>query len=215
MTVRVSVTSSNPPVRTDFSATELQAMANQTPNPQHHRVLGFYKDTLGYRLAVSSRSELENSCPAISVHVQLVEAERIIEIARDLKTTPCIFQVALSHYQQHAEAAYAALNGLAVSLPATLHAEVEHELPTYPGGGDALRRGIEARLNKVLDAEIAAYTGEFQAMQNGVDTPAEVSKLDNGCGNASPARVPGERSRDILRRDWSPVPASFRYQQPS
>lgn len=184
LAIRVSVSSSSPPVRTDFSAAELQAMANQTPGPQHHRPLGFYKDTLGYRLAVDSRPKPGSSCSAVAVHVQLVEAERIIEIARDLQTTPCLFEAALSHYRRHAEAAYAALNGFALGLPAILRSEVEQELPTHPESGDTLRPRIKARLDKVLDAEIAAYTDDFRAMQNSVDTPAEIHKLDHGCSNA-------------------------------
>jgi hypothetical protein len=183
LAIRVSVLSSSPSVRTDFSAAELQAMASKIPGPRRHRPLGFYKDTLGYRLALDSSSEPGSSCPAVAVEVQLVQGERMIEIARDLQTTPCLFDAALSHYRRHAEAASTALNRLAVSLPARLRAEVEHELPSYPEGGDILRRAIEVRLNGVLDAAIAAYTDDFRAMQNSVDTPAEIDKLENGCSN--------------------------------
>lgn len=119
----------------------------------------------------------------MAVHVQLVEGERVIEIARDLQTMPCLFDAALAHYRQHAAAAPAALKGLAVSLPARLRAEIEHELPTYPALVATAQRRIEARLNAVLDAEIATYTGEFRAMQDNVDTPAEVARLEGACGN--------------------------------
>lgn len=183
LTIRVSVLSSRPPVRTDFSAADLQAMASKATIQPRHRPLGFYKDTLGYRLAVSRRSEPRSACPAMAVHVQLVEGERVIEIARDLRTTPCLFAAALNHYRRHAAAASAALNSLAVSLPARLRAEIEHGLPTYPERGATLQQRIETRLNAVLDAEIATYTGEFRVMQNNVDTPAEIARLESGCGN--------------------------------
>jgi hypothetical protein len=161
----------------------LQAMASKIPGPRRHRPLGFYKDTLGYRLALDSSSEPGSSCPAVAVEVQLVQGERMIEISRDLQTTACLFDAALGHYRRHAAAASAALNRLAVSLPARLRAEIEHELPSYPEGEGILRRAIEVRLNGVLDAAIAAYTDDFRAMQNSVDTPAEIDKLENGCSN--------------------------------
>jgi hypothetical protein len=170
-------------VRTDFSAAELQAMASKTSGTQRHRPLGFYKDTLGYRVIVDTRSQPGNPCPAISVEAQLVEGERVIQIARDLQPTQCLFDAALSHYRHHAEAAYTGLKGLALRLPTILRAAIEQDLPKGLKDDEALWQEIETRSNAVLDAQIAAYTGSFQASQSTVDTSAEVRKLDGGCPN--------------------------------
>ena len=183
LTIRASVLSSIPHVRTDFSAADLQAMASKASHAQRHQPLGFYKDTLGYRVIVDTRREPGNPCPTILVDAQLVEGERVIQIARDLQPTQCLFDAVLSHYRHHAEAAYIALKGLALRLPAMLRAAVEHDAPRDSKDDAALRQEIEMRSNAVLDAEIAAYAGSFQTLQSKVDTSAEIRKLDGGCPN--------------------------------
>lgn len=176
LAIRVSVQTSPVPVRTDFSAAELQAMA---PGNHRHAPLGFYRNAVGYRLAVSVGEPPPGPCRGVMVIAQLVEVDREIQIASDLLNDPCRMRIAVRHYQRHAEAAEVALQTLAHGLPTTLRDTV---LQTARTDDDAsFQAHLETSLNGVVDTAVAGFSKHSPEIRDAVDSPPELQKLKHGC----------------------------------
>jgi hypothetical protein len=181
LALNVSVQSPDLSVCTDFAADKRRAMAPQVPGPQRHPPLGFYKDAVGYRVALDARAGPDSPCPSVGLDVRLVVVERTIEIARDLQATPCLFEAALRHYQRHAAVAASTLRKVAAALPDRLTAELSREVPTGAENAAAFRRRAETRVNAVLTDAIAELSRKVAVLQADVDDPAEVAILAGSC----------------------------------
>ena len=177
LAIRVAVRSPPVPVHTDFTTAELQAMA---PSAHRHAPLGFYRDTVGYRLKVSVRARPESSCLAVAVDAQLVEVQREIQVSSNLVVDPCLMRIVVSHYQRHAEAADEALQDVAGDLM-TKFRDIILQM-TRVNGDVPLQVRLEGKLNSVLDAAVARFSQSGPAIRNAVDSRSELQKLKHGCG---------------------------------
>lgn len=167
------------PVHTDFSAAELRAMA---PGNQRHDPLGFYRNAVGYRLAVNVRKAHGGRCPTAVVDAQIVETQRDIQIASDLLNDPCLMRIAVQHYRRHAEAADQALQDMAQDLLPKLR-DNALRIMRVKDGGVPLQARIKAELGSVLDAAVAAFTNSVPAIRDAVDAQSDFQKLITGCGS--------------------------------
>lgn len=174
VTVQMSMQSAALPVHTDFSAAELRAMA---PGNHRHDPLGFYRNAVGYRLAVNVR---EGECPTVVVDAQLVETQRDIQIASDLLKSPCLMRIAVQHYRRHAEAADQPLLDMAHDLPNALRDNALRILRTKDGSVP-FQAHIKVELGSVLDATVAAFTKSVPAIRDAVDAQSDFQKLITGC----------------------------------
>lgn len=179
LTAQMSMQPAALPVHTDFSAAELRAMA---PGNHRHDPLGFYRDTVGYRLAVNVRKARGGVCSALVVDAQIVEARREIQIASDLLDSPCLRRIAIQHYRRHAEAADQALQDMAHGLPTTLR-DNALRIMRVRDGSVPLKARIETELGSVLDAAVAAFSKSALAIRDAVDAQSEFQKLIKGCGS--------------------------------
>lgn len=163
----------------DFSAAELRAMA---PGNQRHDPLGFYRNAVGYRLAVNVRKARGSGCPAAVVDAQIVETQRDIQIASDLLNDSCLMRITVQHYHRHAEAADQALQNMSQDLLPTLRDDVLR-IMRVKDGGVPLQARIKAELGHVLDAAVAAFTKSVPAIRDAVDAQSDFQKLITGCGS--------------------------------
>ncbi len=177
LAVKVDVVSTALSVKTDFSAAELRAMS---PGPHRHPPIGYYRNDVGYRLAVNVSSAAMISCPVIRIAAQLVVTRQEIELARDLRSDTCRFELAEAHYFRHAAAAASMLDRTARDLRGALQHAVA-QLPPLSIDGPAARDQLDAALRPVILAALDRFTASTATVRDTVDTPAEVARLKNGC----------------------------------
>lgn len=174
-------------IQSNFSRDELQAMASELSQRPPHPVLGFYRGTVGYRIGLARGTvpSTASSCSLpIEVQLQLVVPERMIELAKELRSDPCLWRAALAHYQRHATAASQALHSFAPELAAALPQKIdggEQDLSTATG-----RVALEQRLGAFIDAALAVFSQSLATIGVEVDGSAEARALGAGCPRQQP-----------------------------
>ena len=151
------------------------------PGAHRHAPLGFYRNSVGYRLKVTVRPRPESSCLAVVVDAQLVEVQREIQVASNLVVDPCLLRIVVSHYRRHAEAADEALQDVAGNLMVKFR-EIVLQM-TRVSGDIPLQGRLEASLNSALDAAVAKFSKSGPAIRDAVDSRSELEKLKHGCGS--------------------------------
>ena len=179
LAIQVTVQSVPLSMRTDFDAAEIRAMA---PGQHNHAPLGFYRHDVGYRLAVSVSRPIGELCPEVTVDAELVEVQRDIEIARDLRENQCQMRAVVQHYRLHADASDAALRRAARELPAKLRWTMLQSLGTE-NNASTLKNDLRGKLGGVLDDAIAAFSRAAPAIRDAVDARSELQKRLSGCSN--------------------------------
>jgi hypothetical protein len=110
----------------------------------------------------------------------LVQAERQVEIGSDLLKDRCLFTAAVEHYRHHAAAEAAALDKFAADLPRRLQPEIGSYL-----GNRRLQLGAEDAFRlyvvKLLDQAVSDFSRSLARVQEDVDTPEEVVRLNAPC----------------------------------
>ncbi len=152
------------------------------PGNHRHDPLGFYRNAVGYRLAVNVRKAHGGGCPTAVVDAQIVETQRDIQIASDLLNDPCLMRIAVQHYRRHAEAADQALQNMSQDLLLTLR-DNALGIMRVKDGSAPLQARIKAELGSVLGAAVAAFSSSVPAIRDAVDAQSDFKKLITGCGS--------------------------------
>lgn len=170
--------------RQDLSLATLNALSAQAQHRSAHATLGFYAATVGFvapRVAMlpglSSTANRPASCPRFEVRTELTAVERHIAIASDLLRTPCLFRAAIAHYQHHADTASRALRRFAAGLPTALGPEVDRFIRSSHAPLRTPDDKLHAFITDLLTRSMAAFSESLPAVQDDVDSPAEVRSL--------------------------------------
>jgi hypothetical protein len=163
--VRVSVQAAEIAVRADYSLADLAHLAGAVSQHPRHQVLGFYANTVGFTLNVPALDTAD-----VTIDVQLIAQERVIELARDLDG--CLSEVALKHYRHHAALHAEALAQSGHALQSALRAIVVDQ-----ASSGALRDRVRAFVDQWLDG----FQTMAPSLQTAADSPAELDALRHAC----------------------------------
>lgn len=158
-------------VSANFTYAQISAVAQKSGQPLRHPPYGFYLGRIWYQFAIHDLPDSAKSCaPKFQVAADLALVERRIEIASDLPRSTCLSQMALDHYNRHAEADARAFKEFMAMMPGKVEAALA---AIAPAGRDDVEHDVQA----ALDAVLAKLDRAREAAQAVVDNPLEVNKL--------------------------------------
>lgn len=163
-------------VASNVHVSDLAAMAASHHAPLRHPAYGYYVGTFGYLLKVINLDHSTGACPhSVKVHVLVGLAGRHIEIAQELKQSPCLYERYLSHYRKHAASD--------VAVVAEYRARVERALcsiivPIQDSGVDSENR-IYRIASEMIDRTLEPLTPDRAAIAKRVDSPSEIERLEH------------------------------------
>jgi hypothetical protein len=175
--VAVSTENAEIAVRTDYSLADLAQLAGKISQNPPHRVLGFYANSIGFRLHAPTPDP--DDCGDVLVEVQLVATRRVIELASNIDR--CLFDAALRHYRHHAELQARALEQSGSALRSALSQFVADALSSDEslkfGPGTALEKRTRAFVDQWLDS----FQKTTPSLQAEGDTAEELEALGSAC----------------------------------
>lgn len=166
--IQVSVEAADITVRADYSMAELARLAGMASQHPRHRVLDFYANTVGFTLNMPALDT--GDCGDVTIDVQLVAEQRVIELARDVDG--CLYEVALKHYRHHATVQAEALAQSGRGLQSALRAIVAEQ-----AAGSVLKNRVRA----FVDQWLGGFQTSAPSLQAAADSPAELDALRHAC----------------------------------
>lgn len=158
---------------------EIEAFRDNNGQRPRHRTLGFYASTFSYTVEPGRPMAKSGRCePATRVTVNLRLTERRIQVAREAAIVPCLSDVAIAHYGNHATADGAAFGRLVGRVERRLHSTA---FSAAASAGVAARDDVIIRIRAAVDQELVAYDADRKQMQEAADTEAEIGKIENAC----------------------------------
>ena len=168
--IQVSVEAADITVRADYSMAELARLAGLVSQHPRHRVLGFYANTVGFTLNMPALDTVD--CEDVTIGVQLVAEQRVIELARDLDG--CLYEVALKHYRHHAAVQAEALARSGRGLQSALRAIVAEQ----PAAS-----ALKDRVRAFVDQWLGSFQTTAPSLQAAADSPTELDALRHACSS--------------------------------
>lgn len=173
--VELSTHSGDVSVSSESTLMQLNQLSARSRQRTPHKPLGFSVSSFHYTV----RSGPVAGCAdQMSVGVDLVLDGRRIEVAREVMANKCLGPVVAAHYRRHADADYEAFSRLTARIGNTLQSRAFREAmkvvvdPTI----------AERLVSSAVDGELATYDEERRSIQKNVDTPTEITRLENACG---------------------------------
>jgi len=164
-------------VRTDYTAENLVELAGDVTQNPPHPILGFYASSTGYRFQVSPVDV--RGCEELRIKVQLVATRRVIELAKELLDSPCMFTAALKHYKYHAALQSEALGESGLRLQSALQTFIlDQEAGSRPNNRMA---NLQADANRFVEQWLGDFQKTLPALRKAADTPAEIQALAEAC----------------------------------
>lgn len=164
-------------VRTDYSLTDLARLAGTISQNPPHRVLGFYANSIGFRLHTPTRDT--GDCTDVLVEVQLVTTQRVIELASDIDR--CLFDAALRHYQHHAELQAHALEQSGRALRSALSQFVADAISSDESLKSGASTTFEDRTRVFVDQWLDGLRKTAPSLQAAGDSTEELEALRSAC----------------------------------
>ena len=164
-------------VRTDYSLTDLARLAGTISQNPPHRVLGFYANSIGFRLHTPTPDT--GDCADVLVEVQLVTTQRVIELASDIDR--CLFDAALRHYRHHAEVQAHALEQSGRALRSALSQFVADALSSDEGLKSGANTVFEDRTRAFVDQWLDGLRKTAPFLQAVGDSAEELEALRSAC----------------------------------
>ena len=159
-------------VSSEFTSSQLAALAARTGQPLRHAPYGFYLSRVWYHLATHDVAQAARHCaPTVAMTVDMALIQRRIEVAADLQSDACLLKSAIEHYGRHAEADERAFRDFASAVPARIDA-VLAGMPGTAGLGM-----LDHTVRSAFDRMLADMDRVRRDARNAVDTSAEVNRL--------------------------------------
>jgi len=171
-------------VHEDFDTRELARMASVAARKGKHDPLGAYLGTIGYTLGVSFARGRDHCLTGVTIRVVLTFTDHRIEIGRDLRRVPCLYEAALAHYIRHANADDQALSLYARSVRGVLGAAPDRDV-FEPGPNGLDEDSVKSAAKSLVDGALAKDDAKRDAMIAAIDTPEEVERLERSCSAKS------------------------------
>ena len=169
-----------PALHSDVTLQQLHEIAEKTHRGGKHRALGYYFGTFGYTIEVRFAPS-DAICPdTIAITITMRLFDRQVEVAEDLPEGDCLYRAAVVHYRRHALADDVVFSHYARIVSRALHATPSSLIagaPPSPAGADQIKKNLVS----VIEAALSPFTGDRDAAQAAVDTPAEVDRLACPC----------------------------------
>jgi hypothetical protein len=179
------IAKSEPAVLTsDLSLSEIDQLARQTGYVGKGPRLGFYFGHFSDKVSIGVEPEPKSDCARhIQVEVHMLLVDRHIEIGRELKQQPCLFEVARQHYEKIATADEMAFARYAAVVTTALHST---RLPAMSVSGDhppdeAAREQIKRWTATLVEQNLQSFHDARIMAQQAVDTPEELKRLERAC----------------------------------
>lgn len=175
--VEVSAEAADIAVRTDYSVTDLARLAGTVSQNPPHRVLGFYANTIGFRLHTPALDT--GDCADVLVEVQLVTTQRVIELASDIDR--CLFDAALRHYRHHAELQTHVLEQSGRALRSALRQFVADAVSSDEDLKFGANTPFEDRTRAFVDQWLDGLRQAAPSLQAAGDSDEELQALRQAC----------------------------------
>lgn len=167
-----------PALHSDVTLQQLREIAEKTQRGGRHQALGYYFGKFGYTIEVRFAPP-DAACPdTIAITVTMGLFDRQVEVAKDLPEGDCLYRTAVVHYRRHALADDVVFSHYARIVSRALHATPSRLIAgASPAEGDQIKKNLVS----VIEAALSPFTGDRDAAQVAVDTPAEVDRLAHAC----------------------------------
>ena len=167
---------------TNFSLSELRAMATRSGRQGKHDPMGFYFAGFLYELSVDLDTRSSNGCLALArVTVRASLTDRHIEIGRDLVNNACLFSLAHDHYERHAAADDVALARFASDLKQTSRNVLFPVLGGDVASVEEDRHRIDQAISPIIEQHLEKLGEARNRARDDVDSPEEVERLSTTC----------------------------------
>ena len=168
----------------DLSLSEIDQLARHTGYVGKGPRLGFYFGHFSDNVSIGVGPEPKSNCAGhIQVEVHMLLVDRHIEIGRELRQQPCLFEVVRQHYEKKATADEMVLAQYVAVVTKALHStplpamRISQDHPPEGAAREQIKRWattlVEQNLQSFHDARIVA--------QEAVDTPEELKRLGRAC----------------------------------
>jgi len=173
-------------VKESFSLAKIEELAKNLKRSAKHPTLGFYFSGIGYKATVESSSidtgDARAVCaPSTRIHVSILADDRTIELAQELRNTPCLLSLYEAHYRKHAMFDDALIEQLANDVYASLNKDLgsfgSAEKTVSPNEEMLVRQ----KLQQIISPIIFEANKSRRSMATQADTPAEIEHLKHAC----------------------------------
>jgi hypothetical protein len=179
-----------------LSLSEIDQLARHTGYVGKGPRLGFYFGHFSDTVSIGVEPEPKSNCAGhIQVEVHMLLVDRHIEIGRELRQQPCLFEVARQHYEKKATADEMVFAQYVAVVTTALHS---NPLPAMSASVDhppdeAARQQINRWATTLVEQSLQSFYDARIVAQEAVDTPEELKRLGQACEK-------GTRRRPVVVR---------------
>jgi hypothetical protein len=181
-TLQTEVTVDHPPptIRSTYDLKEIQALAVSSGQPLRHEAYGFYISVFGYNISAGYKAGGTSGCEAVDAKVDLVLANRTIEIANDLKDHGCRPDTVIAHYLLHALNDDEIFTIYASRIAQALRSRFDGYSFDDPEGGDVLQVAGSA-VKDVVGSVLQSFEQARETAAASADSDQELERLAGAC----------------------------------
>ncbi len=173
-------------VKESFSLAKIEELAKDLKRSTKHPIFGFYFSGIGYKATVKSSpidtGDAQAVCsPSTRIHVSILADDRTIELAQELRNTPCLLSLYEAHYRKHALFDDALIEQVANDVYASLDKALGSSGPAEKTVNPNEEMLVRQKLQQVIGPIIVEANKSRRSMAAQADTPAEIEHLKHAC----------------------------------
>lgn len=169
-----------------FSLAQLRDLAARSGRVPRHTPLGFYAADTRDTTTISVGNDRNDVCfGPVGVEVMVQLANRHIEVATDLQADACRYDIAVAHYQRHADADAAVVTRFIPILTEKFARAPLPSLVSAIGRSSPDNAEIVIAMKRIADPVLGEMGLAQRRAIEAIDTPEEISLLENSCGSGT------------------------------
>jgi hypothetical protein len=182
--VEVVAAIEGPVVALDFSSEEIRNMRGHNGAASLHQPYGFYTGSVGYLVVPVFNGPPNDICAgSIDLRLTIQLFDRRIQIGRDLRDDPCKFREIVAHYKRHAQSDEGFFAAYIRNVTTALAGVALHPLSGDNTMLDSDLANVNQTVRGMIDPVLAGMDQARSEAISAVDSPADVMRLGNGCGD--------------------------------
>ena len=170
----------------DTSRDELDRLAIAAGKQEHRPILGMYTAVLGYDVDADSHVEQVGDdlfCAApTGVRIVIFLSDRVIHLAREVRSNGCLYDAAREHAWLHAHADERALAEKASTLSDALRRALAETLLASGTSSLAAKSQMLTTIGAQMDRQLDSVEQLREQLNRSIDTPSALARLHAACG---------------------------------
>lgn len=173
-------------VGSSLSLAQLRDLSARSGRIPRHTPLGFYAADTRDTTTITVGNERNDVCLGpVGVQVAVQLTNRHIQVATDLKADACRYDIAVAHYQRHADADAAVVTRFIPILTETFARAPLPSLVSAIGRTSPDNAEIVIAMKRIADPVLGEMGIAQRSAIEAIDTPEEISLLETSCGSGT------------------------------